>query len=424
MVYRHGLTRARDAVFELVDALLLSGPVHSFAELSQSPVFRRQWPSVYEAVDDGWLDLNWLRRYLATHVPDDPVVVFALDGTTWPHPQAETLADQQYVYNPSSRIRNGKPVVVGHPYSVLSWVEEAGSSWALPVNIERIPSQQSAAEVGVAQVQRLCRDRAAEQGRTLPVITGDAKYGTRHFLGPLRERPCALLVRLRCDRVLRRPPGPYSGRGRLPKHGPNFAFKRPDTWGAPDAEATFTHSRFGQVRLRRWDHLHMEEDADTPFSVILSEIHLERERPAGPLWLAYQGPAAYTLPEVWEWYQRRWPCEPATRFRKQRLYWTLPHFQKVEMCDRWTQLVALAEWQLFLARPLVQDCPLPWQLAQKQLTPGRVLQSLGGLFSQIATPAHAPKQRGNAPGWTRGRPRRRPERFPVVRKGSKKPLTA
>ena len=40
-VYAQGLTQRRDAQFELVDALLLSGPTHSFAELSQSPVFRR-----------------------------------------------------------------------------------------------------------------------------------------------------------------------------------------------------------------------------------------------------------------------------------------------------------------------------------------------------------------------------------------------
>jgi len=39
-IYDHGLTRARDAQFELVDALLLSPPIRSFPELSLSPVFR------------------------------------------------------------------------------------------------------------------------------------------------------------------------------------------------------------------------------------------------------------------------------------------------------------------------------------------------------------------------------------------------
>jgi hypothetical protein len=39
-VYDRGLTRARDAQFELVDALLLSRPIRSFPELSLSSAFR------------------------------------------------------------------------------------------------------------------------------------------------------------------------------------------------------------------------------------------------------------------------------------------------------------------------------------------------------------------------------------------------
>jgi hypothetical protein len=41
-------TRAADALFELLDALLCSPGLLSFPELSGAPVFRRQWPSVYE----------------------------------------------------------------------------------------------------------------------------------------------------------------------------------------------------------------------------------------------------------------------------------------------------------------------------------------------------------------------------------------
>ena len=55
-VYDHGLTLAKDAQFELVDALLLSPPIRSFPELSLSPVFRRQWPSAYAAIEEGQQD--------------------------------------------------------------------------------------------------------------------------------------------------------------------------------------------------------------------------------------------------------------------------------------------------------------------------------------------------------------------------------
>ena len=59
-VYERGLSKARDAQFELVDALLLSGHIRSFPELSLSPVFRRQWPSAYAAIEDGEQDQAWL----------------------------------------------------------------------------------------------------------------------------------------------------------------------------------------------------------------------------------------------------------------------------------------------------------------------------------------------------------------------------
>ncbi|MCC5624703.1 hypothetical protein [Nostoc sp. CHAB 5715] len=44
------LGKAKDALFDLMDAVLVTRSVYSFAELSVSPVFRRQWSSVYEAI--------------------------------------------------------------------------------------------------------------------------------------------------------------------------------------------------------------------------------------------------------------------------------------------------------------------------------------------------------------------------------------
>ena len=49
-VYEQALTHERDAQFELIEAILFSPAVQSFAELSLSPVFQRGWPSLYTAV--------------------------------------------------------------------------------------------------------------------------------------------------------------------------------------------------------------------------------------------------------------------------------------------------------------------------------------------------------------------------------------
>jgi hypothetical protein len=91
--------------------------------------------------------------------------------------------------------------------------------------------------------------------------------------------------------------------------------------------------------------------------------------------LAWQAPAvipksaALDTRTIWQAYVQRWPVEPSIRFRKQRLGWTRPQFQHKETGDRWSWLVALALWLFYLARPIVQDHPLPWQPPQQKLTP-------------------------------------------------------
>jgi len=177
------------------------------------------------------------------------------------------------------------------------------------------------------------------------------------------------------------------------------------------------------VILERWNNLHGKNDADVPLDVIRASIHLERDKPPKPIWLAWQAPA--TLPNhlvfnaqtIWQAYVHRWPVEPGIRLRKQRLGWTTPQFQHKETGDRWS-------WLLFLSRPLVADHPLPWQKTRRKLAPQRVQQSLPLIFAQscaerserIGSPACKPKMRGKSPGWPKGKRRTPKQRFKVVKK--------
>jgi hypothetical protein len=224
----------------LLDALLLSRAVRSFPELTLHPVFHRQWHSAYMAIEDGDQDRDWLEETFRQLVPITDPCIFALDGTDWPHPQARTLADRQHVHCASAAV-NGGDVVVGHPYSLLVWVTESGTSWAPPVSVRRVSSHQTETEVGVEQVQDLCRFwERIETGSQLVIVhrtlrVADGRYGNQYFLQELTDEPGVKLARLRCDRVLYGAPGAYSGVGRPRKHGDRFAFKEPDTWGPATA---------------------------------------------------------------------------------------------------------------------------------------------------------------------------------------------
>lgn len=416
-IYDNALTKACDAQFELIDAVLSNQRIASFPELTLSPVHRRQWHSAYAALENGEQDVDWLHRYFCKQVPAEVVTVFALDSSVWCHARARTLEHLLYEYSPTPSIKTS--IVRGHPYSLLCWIPEARRSWALPINTARITTAVDAVETGVTQVTWLCERRSESVG--VDVIVCDRRYGNHRFLGGLARADCAVLVRLRCNRVLYGPPPPYGGRGRPPVHGQRFAFKDPDTWHEPVTDVELETGDWGQVRLRRWDDLHAKQDADTVFSVLCCEVHRERDTPPKPLWLAYR-PAPerdFDLETIWRWFPMRWPIEPAFRFRKERLHWTTPQFQQTTRCDRWTTLVDIAYWMLYLGRDAVQDCRLPWQQPLKVMTPGRVLQGFQTLFSQIGTPTRPVQTRGKSPGWPKGRKRAPPKRFKTVKRGKK-----
>ena len=407
---------------EALDALCLTGSLSSFPMLSLSKAFRRQWHSLYKAVERGTVLDQWLSHYLAQQVSHSGVQYYALDGSAWARPRARTLDDRQYVYHPTAAINAGS-VCIGYPYSLLDWVPEAHRSWSLSMSVKRIPSNMTAGEMGIIQIKELSENRAGLL-QVLDIVAADGKYGNARFLRPLQEQNCGIVVRLRQDRVLYQTPKQSSvrGRGRPRVHGGRFAFKEPETWHAPNEAISLEHAKLGQVKLERWNNLHGKHDADVPIDVIRASIHLEKDKPPRPIWIGWQAPAGtptdleVNAQVIWQAYIHRWPVEPGIRFRKQHLGWTTPQFQHKETGDRWSWLVALAVWLLFLSRPIVKEQPLPWQKPQRKLTPQRVQQSLPLIFAQFGSPARKPKTRGKSPGWPKGRRRTPKQRFCVVKK--------
>lgn len=202
-------------------------------------------------------------------------------------------------------------------------------------------------------------------------------------------------------------------------HGHRFDFKELATWLPPDETVWQEHPTYGSVRLRRWEGLHDRQAPMLSITIVLAEIHLERDQPPEGLWLAYYGPPAAT-PIIWGWYLQRWPIEPAIRFCKQRLYWTLPRLQQDVRCDRWTALVDIAYWHIWLVRHLVADCPLPWQKSQSALKPERILAGTNVILATLPVVTTPVQPRGKSPGWSPGRHRRRLPRFPPVKRGRKR----
>jgi len=420
-IYSKVFVQRRDALMDTLDALLSTGSFPSFAMLSQSERFQRQWPSLYDAVEEGRINEDALRTLLVRQLPQQGICVFPLDGSSWPRPRAQVLEDRQYVYQASSAV-NGGTVTIGYPYSWLDWCAEPHSSWALPIDVRRIPSHQTAQEVGAEQVRELARLRA-DTPHGLDIVAADGKYGNARFLRQVHGLPIGVVTRLRKDRVLYRPAPPASGprRGRPRKHGAPFRFRDPTTWGSPDKVLELEDEQHGRVRLERWNGLHERRAPDLVYDVVRASIHQERSDPGSDLVVLATAGVSSTRHSG----HRRDHLEGLRQPVAGRA--GHPILQRGPELD--APAISAGRERGSLDMPgdpgalgalpgsSVEDTPLPWQKFQARLTPQRVRQSLSPIFVLIGSPAQTPKPRGKPPGWPKGRPRTPQPRYPVVKKG-------
>jgi hypothetical protein len=404
----------RDALFDLMDAVLTSRSVSSFVELSLSPLFRRKWPSIYEALQDGDPEREDLMKQYVQQIPDGEETILAGDHTAWSRHHAVTLQDRTYEHQPQPGI-GSNPVTVGQGYSTIAWIPELEGSWALPLLHERITSFETPIKKAASQLRLVCAEMTGSV-----LFLGDSEYGCAPFLQQTADIKCRKLLRLRPNRVLYHAPKQYDGYGRPYKHGEKFSLKDADTWSVPQADITTEDPKLGRLRMRQWLNLHLKQAADYPFALILVE-RLDAPN-SKPLWLIWLAKDKLTLSVVWQKYLRRFAIEHWYRFLRQRLHWTLPQLSTPKQMQAWSDLMPLLTWQLWLARDVVTDSPLPWQKPMAKLSPGRIANAFALLLVRIGSPAPDPKPRGNSPGWAPGRKRTPRIRYPTVKKRYSKPL--
>jgi hypothetical protein len=420
LAYR-ALGLRKDTLFDLKDAVLTAAGPLTLVRYSLEPPFRRGWPSAADALADGQVLARRCRAATQAALARQACAgqeVWALDGTVWPRPAAATAAERTWAHHP----RPGLPqrgLVPGWEYQWLVCAPADRGSWVLPLDLERrSPGAGTPTALAILQLRRALRYRPA--GAPRPVVTFDSQYDPVQLA---RARLAAnLLIRLTPKRRFYREPLPYPGKGtRVRRHGPIFKTWEPGTHGAPDRAAEVEDPEHGRVRVEVWRGLHVQGAHELPFAVV--RVTVERLPKSGrapaPLWLAWVGgPLPDDLIDLWRWYRRRFTIEHGFRFLKQDLGWTAARPAEPAAADRWSWLLALALWELWLARASVADRRLPWERAAPpdRLSPGRARRAVGALLARLGTPARPPRRRGISPG---RRPGDRPgprKRHPVARR--------
>ncbi|WTG39407.1 transposase [Streptomyces sp. NBC_01579] len=89
------------------------------------------------------------------------------------------------------------------------------------------------------------------------LIVADAGYDAPRLAFLLEDLPVQLPARMRQDRFLSRavPSRQPHTRGRPRRHGVEFIFGQPDTWGTPDTETVIDTRVYDTTTARPWDRL-------------------------------------------------------------------------------------------------------------------------------------------------------------------------
>jgi hypothetical protein len=428
VAYRQALygcfTRARDALFDLCDALATDLSARSFVALALAPCFQRRWSSVYAALSDGRLDRPALRQLFVHSAPLPPPgtrLVLALDSSPIPRPYAQTVADRTLVHVPAAGHvlpPRTAPVRPGWAFSTVVVVPDPVSSWTHILDNQRIPSAQTATDVGAAQLATV-----------VPLLPGrpccllDGAYGNAPWVQATAAVLCDQLVRSAATRVLYRAAPPRTGkRGAPRKDGARFKGSDPTTHGPPDAAWTGSDAQGQAVTVRCWGSLHLKACRAVPVTVVCMTrtAATGTKRDPRDTWFWWLGGQLLPpLEELARLYPRRFAEEHGFRFDKQDLLWAAPHLRTPEQMERWTDVVSAVHNELGVARPVVAAQRLPWDAPTRPPSPRQVRRGMARIVGLVGTPARPAQPRGKSPGRPTGTVVRRAPRCPVLRKGPK-----
>lgn len=426
--FRHGMYgcfgNAKDALFNLVDALSSEAGARSFPELSLSPFFERTWASLYEALEDGQIDAERLREIFVDFAPlpkPGQFVFLGVDTSNLYRSEAETAADRTLV--PIANLpKNTHAASPGWVMSHVVLLPQQAGQGTYVLDTARVASTELATEVAARQLRAVVALLVARG--LCPIILGDRWYACAPFLARMDDVKASCLLRVKSNRVFYRPaPARVAGqKGASRKDGERFQCKDESSHGEPDAIWEGSDAKGAKSEVRCWNHLHLR----TARWTLVSLIQIIRYGATGSArdpktsWFLWKSERVAPLAQISPTYRLRYSHEHGYRFDKQELLWDMPRLSTPERTERWTWVVACAHNLLVLARPQVVGCYRPWEARRSVLTLAQVRRAMPPLLRELGTPARPSQRRGKAPGRAKGFHPKPRTRHPVIRKTSKK----
>jgi DDE superfamily endonuclease len=413
--------KAKDALFNTVDALMTETDAKSLPEVTQSLWFERHWSSVYEAFKDGKIAHAYLQKVFARYMPkpaEGNWVWIGVDVSGIARPSSVTSADRTAlaVHNLP---KCSRAITSGWQFSTVVALSDPTSSRTYILDQQRVKSETTANQVCVKQLRQML---PLLPEKTIVVL--DRGYDSNWLWCQCRGLGANVLGRIKRKRTLYRPaPLPTGSRGTPRKDGDRLQAGNPSTYGTPDGSFQEHASSERPIEIFWWKRLHVKEARWLELTVIrvVRPHATNKERDPRESWFVWLGDPEVDIAQIAQGYTLRFGQEHGYRFDKQALMWERPRLHTPEQFERWSHIVAIAHNHLVLASPLVEPVLRPWEDKQRSPSLQQVRRGLNKLLLELGTPARPPKPRGKAKGRSVGAKVGKRPRFSVVRKKPKLP---
>jgi hypothetical protein len=232
--FRHDIydcfPKAKDALFNTIDALMSEPQAKSLPEITQSLWFERQWSSIYEGLEDGRIDHVALRKVFwrsLVHVVSGHRLWIGIDVSGIARPSSVTAADRTAL-TMQNVPKGTKAITYGWHFSTMVALSEQPSSRTFILDQQRVKSDTTAIQVAVEQVRQ-----AATQLPARSVVVLDRGYDATWLWCQLSGLGVGVLGRLKQKRRFYRPVVPSSDkkRGAPCKDGALLQIGNPATYG-------------------------------------------------------------------------------------------------------------------------------------------------------------------------------------------------
>ena len=414
--------RAKDALFNTVDALMTETQAKSLPEVTQSLWFERKWSSIYEAFEDGRIDQQALRKVFIRYLPAKEAgscLWIGIDTSGIARRRSLTARDRSAlpVHNlPECE----KPVTFGWQFSTVVALPDPPSSWTYILDQQRVNTETTAAQMAFAQLQQFSSSLPKET-----VVVLDRGYNAIWLWCQCSTLPFqGTLIRLKGNRCFyRAAPVPSGKRGAPRKDGEKLQPEEESSHGSPDGTWQGQDAKGRPVTVTWWKQVHVKQARWLEVTVlrVVRPHATNKERDPRVSWFVWIGDTSADLASIALGYVRRFGQEHGYRFDKQALLWEKPRLRTPEQFERWSLIVAIAHNQVVLARSVVEPELRPWENKQRVSTPQQVRRGIGKLLPRLGTPAKPVQLRGKSKGRQKGVQIGKAKRFPVVHKTPKLP---